>query len=292
MSEQLQPFYGNIQAHYDLSNDYFALFLDPSMTYSCAYFDRDDLSLHEAQLAKFDLALGKIDLKPGHTLLDIGCGWGASSRRAAEQYDCHVIALTLSKAQHEFALESLAKSPLQAGSVDYRLQGWEEYDDGPVDRILSIAAFEAFRRERYDAFFEKCHRLLPEGGKMLLHTIVWFSVFELERRGIEVTREDVEFFKFVNKKIFVDGQLVPPSVIVDHCRKVGLEVTRIHELGPHYARTLDHWAANLAAAKEQAVAVMNQEVYDRFMKYLTGCAKYFRSGHIDIMQFSLSKTAV
>jgi cyclopropane-fatty-acyl-phospholipid synthase len=283
----LKPFYENIQAHYDLSNDFFALFLDPSMTYSCAYFERDDLSLEEAQMAKFDLALGKIDLQPGQRLLDIGCGWGASSRRAAEQYDVEVIALTLSKAQHEYAEAKLAKFPLSRGSIDYRLQGWEEYNDGPVDRIISIAAFEAFRQERYNAFFQKCHDLLPADGRMLLHTIVWFPPHELARRGIEVKHEDVLFFKFVNKEIFVDGQLVPPQTVEEYARRAGFDVTRVHALGPHYARTLKSWAKNLEARREEAIEMMSEEVYQRYMRYLTGCAHYFDTGHIDIMQFTL-----
>ena len=210
---ELKPFYENIQAHYDLSNDFFGLFLDPSMTYSCAYFERDDMTLEEAQWAKFDLALGKIDLHEGHQLLDIGCGWGASSRRAAEKFGANVIALTLSQAQHEYAAAKLKTEPLTRGSIDFRLQGWEEYNDGPVDRIVSIAAFEAFRMERYDAFFQKCRSLLPDDGRMLLHTIVWFPPSEMKRRGIELTHEDVLFFKFVNKEIFVDGQLVPPQTV-------------------------------------------------------------------------------
>ena len=285
---QLKPFYENIQAHYDLSNDFFALFLDPSMTYSCAYFEPETLTLEQAQWAKFDLALGKIDLQPGHKLLDIGCGWGASSRRAAEKFGADVIALTLSKAQHEYAVQQLEKNPLSRGSIDYRLQGWEEYDDGPVDRIVSIAAFEAFRQERYDAFFGKCRALLPDDGKMLLHTIVWFAPWQLKEKGLDVTHEDVLFFKFVNKEIFVDGQLVNPETVVQHAERAKFEVTRIHELGAHYARTLDLWAENLEKKRQQVIDMMSEEVFEKYKRYLTGCAHYFRTGHIDIMQFTLN----
>lgn len=283
----LKPFYENIQAHYDLSNDFFALFLDPSMTYSCAFFEHEGMTLEEAQMAKFDLALDKIDLQSGQRLLDIGCGWGASSRRAAEQYDVDVIALTLSNAQHQYAQAKLAEHPLSRGSIDYRLQGWEEYDDGPVDRIISIAAFEAFRQERYNAFFHKCRSVLPTDGRMLLHTIVWFPPHELTSRGIEVKHEDVLFFKFVNKEIFVDGQLVPPQTVEEYARRAGFNLTRVHALGQHYARTLDIWATNLEARRGEAVEMMSEEVYQRYMRYLTGCAHYFRTGHIDIMQFTL-----
>jgi cyclopropane-fatty-acyl-phospholipid synthase len=284
---QMKPFYENIQAHYDLSNDFFALFLDPSMTYSCAYFEPENLSLEEAQWAKFDLALGKIDLHPGHKLLDIGCGWGASSRRAAEKFGADVIALTLSTEQHAYAVAQLTEKPLTRGSVDYRLQGWEEYDDGPIDRIVSIAAFEAFRQERYEAFFSKCRELLPDDGKMLLHTIVWFPPWELKKKGLDLTHEDVLFFKFVNKEIFLDGQLVPPQTVVEHAERANFKVTRVHEMGLHYARTLDLWAENLTARKQEVIDMMSVEVYDKYMRYLTGCAHYFRTGPIDIMQFTM-----
>ncbi|OOK68995.1 cyclopropane mycolic acid synthase 3 [Mycobacterium kansasii] len=96
---QLTPHFGNVQAHYDLSDDFFRLFLDPTQTYSCAYFERDDMTLEEAQLAKIDLSLGKLKLEPGMTLLDIGCGWGATMRRAIEKYDVNVVGLTLSENQ-------------------------------------------------------------------------------------------------------------------------------------------------------------------------------------------------
>lgn len=99
MSVQLTPHFGNVQAHYDLSDDFFRLFLDPTQTYSCAYFERDDMTLQEAQIAKIDLALGKLNLEPGMTLLDIGCGWGATMRRAIEKYDVNVVGLTLSENQ-------------------------------------------------------------------------------------------------------------------------------------------------------------------------------------------------
>jgi cyclopropane-fatty-acyl-phospholipid synthase len=99
MSVELTPHFGNVQAHYDLSDDFFRLFLDPTQTYSCAYFERDDMTLEEAQLAKIDLALGKLNLEPGMTLLDIGCGWGATIRRAIEKYDVNVVGLTLSENQ-------------------------------------------------------------------------------------------------------------------------------------------------------------------------------------------------
>ena len=280
---ELKPFYKNVQAHYDLSDDFFALFLDPSRTYSCAYFEREDMTLAEAQQAKIDLSLGKCELKPGMTLLDIGCGWGATAKRAAEHYGAKVIGLTLSRNQQAYAAEVNRGLP-----VEIRLQGWEEYDE-PVDRIVSIGAFEHFRQERYPAFFTKCHALLPAGAPMLLHTIVYTDHGLLAQRGTPLEHEHVLFGKFIRKHIFPGGELTFPPVIVKHAEAAGFTVERQHHLGPHYARTLRTWATNLEAAREQAIALTSAETFDIYMQYLTGCAKHFGTGHIDIVQFTLRK---
>jgi cyclopropane-fatty-acyl-phospholipid synthase len=286
---KLEPFYGDVQAHYDLSNDFFALFLDETMTYSCAYFEREDMTLSEAQLAKIDLSLGKCDLRPGLRLLDIGCGWGATLRRAAERCGTHGIGLTLSKNQLALATERLKKLPAAAGTVELRLCGWEEFEE-PVDRILSIGAFEHFRAERYPAFFEKCFRLLPKNnGRMMLHTILVPDENERRAKGIEMTHENVLFGKFIRKYIFPGGQLCPAATVIKHAMAAGFRVERTQSLQLHYARTLDLWAERLTAARERAIAITSQGVFDMYMHYLTGCAAHFRSGHIDVMQFTLSR---
>ncbi len=169
MAEKLRPHFEDVQAHYDLSDEFFRLFLDPSQTYSCAYFERDDMTLEEAQQAKVDLALGKLGLQPGMTLLDVGCGWGSTMRRAIEKYDVNVIGLTLSKNQAGYVQKTLdaIDSPR---TKEIRLAGWEQFNE-PVDRIVSIGAFEHFGHDRYDDFFKLAHQILPDDGVMLLHTI-------------------------------------------------------------------------------------------------------------------------
>lgn len=288
----LSPFYEDVQAHYDLSDEFFFLFLDPNRVYSCAYFARDDMSLEEAQMAKIDLALGKLDLEPGTTLLDIGCGWGACCRRAAEHYGVNTIGLTLSKNQHAYVsglLEHLSPETTRepgVGSAEVHIRGWEEFDQ-PVDRIVSIGAFEHFRRERYPAFFDRCHSILPANGRMLLHTIVWPSPEELDERKLPIEHEHVLFGKFIRKEIFPGGELCRATEVVQHSQKAGFQVTRVQSLREHYTRTLRVWAERLEENKEDAVAIAGQTVYDRYMKYMTGCARYFESGYLDVQQFTL-----
>ncbi|MBB5915121.1 cyclopropane-fatty-acyl-phospholipid synthase [Nocardia transvalensis] len=283
---ELAPFYQDVQSHYDVSDDFYRLFLDPSMTYSCAYFEREGLTLEQAQQAKIELALGKLDLRPGATLLDIGCGWGATMRRAAEQHGAHVTGLTLSRNQFEHVTAEIHRLGLANAQV--RLQGWEEYHE-PVDRIVSIGAFEHFRRTRYEEFFRRCHRLLPDDGRLLLHSIIGYPLADLRRMGIEVTREDARFHVFVKRYIFPGGQLPNPGEITNLARAAGFEVARIHSLQPHYAYTLDRWADALRNRRDEAVRLTDQETYDRYQRYLTGCADRFRRGLLDVMQFTLVK---
>lgn len=279
---KLRPFYEDVQAHYDLSNDFYRLFLDESMTYSCAYFERDDMSLAEAQLAKVDLALGKCEIQPGMRLLDIGCGWGTTALRAADKYGARSIGLTLSKEQYAFASSRIA----DRDDVEFRLQGWEEFDE-PVDRIVSIGAFEHFRIERYPEFFKRCRAILPDDGVMLLHTIVHGDEETLDPGLPEWDPDFTAYLRFISKRIFPGGQIPSKNMALLNAKANGFECTRIHSLRLHYARTLDCWAENLQAKRDEAIAVTSEEVYDTYVRYLTECAHYFRIGRNDIVQFTL-----
>ena len=285
----LRPHFEDVQSHYDLSDDFYRLFLDPSQTYSCAYFKRDDMTLEEAQLAKIDLALGKLGLQPGMTLLDVGCGWGATVRRAIDKYDVNVIGLTLSKNQAAHVQKSFdaMDSPR---SRQVRLQGWEQFHE-PVDRIVSIGAFEHFGRDRYDDFFKMAYEALPADGVMLLHTIVMVSSADVEERQLKMTMSLLRFIKFIMDEIFPGGRLPMVSDVEEHATRAGFDVARVQPLRLHYARTLDTWAASLRANKDQAIAIQSEEVYERYMKYLTGCADLFRTGYTDVCQFTLAKGA-
>jgi cyclopropane-fatty-acyl-phospholipid synthase len=288
MTEKLTPHFEDVQAHYDLSDDFFRLFLDPTMTYSCAYFDRlRDITLEEAQIRKVDLALGKLGLRSGMTLLEVGCGWGSTIRRAVDKYDVDVIGLTLS--EHQAAhVRKLLDEMDTARSRRVLLQGWEQFDE-PVDRIVSIGAFEHFGYDRYDDFFELAYRILPDDGVMLLHTITMLTPQQMVERGLPMTEELSNFTEFISTEIFPGGQLPPIEMVEFHASKAGFNLTRRQSLQLHYARTLDFWAAALQEHQSEAVRIQSDEVYERYMKYLTGCAWAFRAGYIDVNQFTLGK---
>ena len=252
-----------VRSHYDLSNEFFRLWQDPTQTYSCAYFERDDMTLQEAQIAKIDLALGKLGLQPGMTLLDIGCGWGSTMMRAIERYNVNVIGLTLSYNQKEHIERLFAESdnPL---SKQVRLQPWEEFDE-PVDRCVD-RRFRALRlrevrlvlqkdlrphaRRRCDAAAHD--RLDEQGGGA----------------GTRSPDDDVAAALLqVHRHRDLSRRRIPLiAQVEEHATNAGFNVTRIQRLRPHYVRTLDAWAANLEARKDEAVAITSEEVYERYLK--------------------------
>ncbi|ORV81969.1 SAM-dependent methyltransferase [Mycobacterium interjectum] len=283
----LRPYYEESQSIYDLSDEFFALFLDSTMGYTCAYFERDDMTLEEAQNAKFDLALGKLNLEPGMTLLDIGCGWGGALQRAIEKFDVNVIGITLSRNQFEYSKARLAGLQTER-NIEIRLQGWEEFDD-KVDRVVTIGAFEAFKAERWPAFFERAYDILPDDGRMLLHTILGHSQKQMHERGISLTMRDIRFTRFIYTEIFPGGQLPAEEDIAQLAPAAGFTIEKVQLLREHYARTLNIWAANLEANREKAIAIQSEEVYDRYMHYLTGCENFFLKGISNVGQFTLAK---
>ena len=284
----LRPHFEDVQHHYDLSDDFFALFLDPTRTYSCAYFERADLTLEQAQIAKIDLALDKLGLKPGMTLLDIGCGWGAASLRALQRYDVNVIALTLSRNQQAYVEGLLAQSG-STRSARVLLEGWERFHE-PVDRIVAIGPLEHFGYDRYDEFFSRAYELLPADGAMLLHCIVASSKVELTERNLPVTMQLLRFIKFIIDDIFPGGRLPLVSMVEEHATRAGFTVNRVQPLQQHYARTLDLWSAALETRRDEAIAIQSTAVYDQYMRYLTGCAELFRDGYTNVCQFTLDKS--
>ena len=168
------------------------------------------------------------------------------------------------------------------------LHGWEQFDE-PVDRIVSIGAFEHFGHDRYDDFFKIAHEVLPDDGVMLLHTITSLTMKQMLDRGIPLTFELARFVKFIMTEIFPGGRLPTIEMVRRAGDDAGFTLTRRQSLQLHYAKTLDMWAETLESRRDEAIAIQSEEVYDRYMHYLTGCANGFRAGNIDVNQFTLEK---
>ena len=169
------------------------------------------------------------------------------------------------------------------------LQGWEQFDE-PVDRIVSIGAFEHFGKDRWDDFFAMAYKALPDDGVMLLHTITALTLPQMTAAGLPLTFSIARFVKFILTEIFPGGYLPTTEMAGEYAtRRPASTLTRTQSLQKHYARTLDTWSAALEAHKDEAIAVQSEEVYDRYMHYLTGCAKGFHEGYIDVCQFTLAK---
>ena len=254
MAQRLVSHFAGVQDHYDLCDEFFRLFLDRTQTYSCAYFERDDMTLEEAQVAKIDLALSELDLQPGMTLLDIACGWGTTMRRAIEKYDVNVVGLTASSNQASYVQKWFDDMDTPR-SKWVLVQDWEEFAE-PVDRIVSIGGFEHFGHHRYDDFFDMAYAVLPEDGVMFLHTIT----------GLPCT-----------------------DMVEQDAADAGFSLTLREPLQPHYVRTLDLWTQALEARKAEAIEVQSEEAYERYLHYLTVRANAFRTGQIDVNQFTLAK---
>jgi cyclopropane-fatty-acyl-phospholipid synthase len=283
----MEPHFEEVQAHYDLSDDFFGTFQDPTRTYSCAYFERDDMTLEEAQLAKIDLALGKLNLQPGMTLLDIGCGWGSVMKRAVEKHDVNVVGLTLSRNQAKFG-QQLLDGLDTSRTRRVMLRGWEQFDE-PVDRIVSLEAIEAFPPDRYEPFFKTCSSIMPEDGRMVLQAILGHPLKKWPELGIPVTMTDLRFMRFIAKEIFPGGSVPGEEQIVTLATEAGFTVEDKELLDEHYVRTLDLWSSALEAHHDEAVAATSEEVYERYMKYLTGCSDFFKRRVSELGQFTLAK---
>jgi cyclopropane-fatty-acyl-phospholipid synthase len=278
--KDLTPHFEDIQAHYDLSDDFFGVFQDPTRKYSCAYFTGPNVTLSEAQIANVDQHLEQLDLKPGMTLLEVGCGWGLTLLRAMEKYDVNVIGLTLSKNQQAYCSQLLSGVKSDR-TFDVRLEGWEQFHS-PVDRIVSIEAFEHFGFERYDDFFKMCFDVMPDDGRMTVQSSVGYHPDDLQARGKKLTFELARFVKFMITEIFPGGRIPSTKMMVAHGEKAGFVVPEPISLRNHYIKTLGIWAARLEHHKDEAIAAAGEENYERYMKYLTGCQFYFVDEAIDV----------
>ncbi len=262
-----------IAHHYDVGNDFYRLWLDPEMVYSCAYFASDDQPLEEAQRNKLDYLCRKLHLQPGHKLLDIGCGWGGLALWAARNYGVEVHGITLSEQQHSLASQRVREAGLEdrirIELLDYRdLPGEAVYD-----RVVSVGMFEHVGIRNFPVYFGTVRRVLKPDGLYLNHGIT----SDHDWRPTAATR-------FINHYIFPDGQLARISTVVAAMEDAGFEPMDVENLRPHYALTLRHWVRNLEAQREEAIRVSSERTYRLWRLYMAGCALYFDKGEIAIHQ--------
>lgn len=264
----------NVQHHYDISNEFYKLFLDEDMNYSCAYFENSNMSLEQAQIAKQLHIASKLNLNSGNTVLDIGCGWGSMAIFLAENYDCHVTGITLSKEQQELALDRVKKKGL-TNQIDIQLLDYRNVDE-KFDRIVSIGMFEHVGVVNYLEYFRKIKSLLNDDGCALLHSI--------GRKGRPGNTSS-----WMRKYIFPGGYAPSLSETFSEIEKSGLWVTDCEILRMHYADTLLEWENRFQKNRDRVSDMFDEKFCRMWEFYLIGCEYSFRYGKQMNFQIQLSK---
>ncbi len=270
-----------IAHHYDVSNEFYQLFLDERMVYSCAYFRHESDTLADAQLAKLDHICRKLRLSPGMRLLDIGCGWGAFAIHAARRYGVQVIGITLSACQHELARERVRAAGLSA-QVDIRLQDYRDVPEQNLDRIVSIGMFEHVGLRHLDEYFAAIHGRLRPGGVAMNHGI---TAADPDSRSVGRGAGE-----FIGRHVFPNGELPHVSLAIQSISRAGLELVDAESLRRHYARTLWHWSDRFEANRQAALRIAGEERTRVWRAYLAGCAYGFEQGWMNIYQLLVVRT--
>ena len=271
-----------IRYHYDVSNDFYALWLDRRMVYSCAYFRTGEESIDVAQEQKLDHICRKLMLKPGERFLDIGCGWGALVMHAAERYGVQATGITLSQNQHALANERIRAAGLQ-DRVQVQLQDYRDVPgEGVYDKIASVGMFEHVGLKNLPLYFGAIQRLLVDGGSVLNHGI---TSIDPESRAVGLGAGE-----FIEKYVFPHGELPHLSLVVREMGASGLEVMDVETLRLHYAKTLRHWSDRLEASLDKARAFAGDKRLRIWRTYLAGCAHAFDKRWVTIQQVLAVKT--
>ncbi len=273
--------------HYDAGNEFFKLFLDRRMIYSCAYFNTGGEDLDSAQEAKLEHICRKLRLKPGERLLDIGCGWGGLIMHAAERHGVQALGITLSQHQADLANRRIAEAGLgdraRAMVLDYR----DVSSYGPFDKIVSVGMVEHVGRKKLPEYFASAWRALKPGGLFLNH-------------GITSAARDIGAFNpldryvfqrgaFIRKYVFPDGELLPLAENLEPAERAGFEVRDVESLREHYALTLRHWIHRLEANREEALRQVDERTYRVWRLYMAGCSHAFSTARLSIHQSLLSR---
>jgi cyclopropane-fatty-acyl-phospholipid synthase len=261
----------SVRHHYDVSNDFFALFLDDSMTYSCAFFNRAGDSLEAAQAAKLELTCAKLGLQAGQRLLDVGCGWGSLALCAAGRYGADVVGITLSENQALLARERVAAAGLEK-RVEIRVMDYRELAGERFDAIASIGMVEHVGAERIDLYAERLAGLLRPGGLLLNHGIA------------RLRHTDPPAGEFSERYVFPDAEPLPLSRILHALERARLRTEHVEEFGADYAETLRHWARRLDGSLDQAVRLAGEERVRVWRLYLRAARNGFETGFTSIYQ--------
>ena len=273
-----------IQFHYDVSDDFYALWLDPLRVYSCAYFRDPAMTLAQAQEAKLDHICRKLMLKTGDRFLDLGAGWGGLLMWAAEHYGVNATGITLSRNQQIYVQRLIEQKGLQ-GRVRMELRDYRALDESqPFDRIASVGMFEHVGYANLPAYFDKIQRLLKPGGLVMNHGIT--------AGGLENDRVGAGLGDFIEKYIFPGGELVHVSQVLKQAAMAGLEMVDTENLRPHYARTLWAWSDALELHLDEARKVLEstsvggraEKILRAYRLYLAGCAMSFEQGWVSLHQ--------
>ena len=263
-----------IRYHYDVSNDFYAAWLDPNMVYSCAYFEEGSEDLATAQVRKIDHILRKIDVRPGQSLLDIGCGWGALAIRAAQHFGARCVGITLSENQAALARERVAQAGLDK-QVEIRLQDYRDVE-GQFDRITSVGMFEHVGVQHLPEYFAKIDSLLAPGGVVMNHGI---TTTDVDGRSTPYGGGE-----FIDQYVFPHGELAHLSAVVKAMQQGGLEVRDVENLRRHYARTCALWTENFESRFDAIGQLTDARRQRIWHVYLAGCAYAFAHDWISLYQ--------
>jgi cyclopropane-fatty-acyl-phospholipid synthase len=278
-----------IQYHYDVGNDFYQLWLDPRMVYTCAYFRRPDDSLETAQLAKLDHICRKLRLEPGMRLLDVGCGWGALIMHAAQNYGVEAVGITLSKAQAALGNQRIAAAGL-SDSCKIELRDYRDLGKTPeFDRAASVGMMEHVREDLQPGYFDAVYRVLKPAGLFMNHAIVSVSRARPSAMLDEVKGRLWRRDAFIDKYVFPEGKLVPVAHVIGSAERVGFELRDVESLREHYAMTLHHWIKGLESHSTEAIKIAGERIYRVWRLYMSGGAYAFTTGRINLIQALLVK---
>jgi cyclopropane-fatty-acyl-phospholipid synthase len=270
----------DVQAHYDLGNDFFELLLDPTMMYSCGLFEQPEFTLEQASTAKLERLCQRLDLGPNDHVVEIGTGWGGFAVHAATHYGCRVTTTTISDAQYDYAAKRVADAGL-AGLVTVRNEDYRDLT-GIYDKLVSIEMIEAIGWQQFDTFFAACSRLVGDRGLMALQSIV------IADQSYERAKRHDDFIK---RMIFPGGCLPSIEAITRSCtRATDLRVLQISDIGLHYVETLRRWQANFDARLDEISALGLDRSFQRLWRfYLCYCEAAFIERHVSDVQMILAK---